>query len=131
MEMKFYIRTKADIKKQAETYASVFEGEVKKKSFFKTEDGTSKVSYANVKLFDVVTIMISKHRDPMPKTGFTGDIILTVDYNEDLYNKIYENLKNNEHFKMDYDKTEYHWGTEVFKFYDEWGIGWILEIDRR
>lgn len=134
--LKIYLRTKGNIKEQAETYAQVFQGKVLKNSFLNTQDpeaneGQQLYNFAYVEILNDLKLLIAFHRDNMPTRGYSSDFVLTIE-DRDVFEKVYANLNQHEAFTMDYDKSKYNYGggITIAKFFDKWGYGWVIETKK-
>ncbi|WKX02442.1 hypothetical protein [Candidatus Mycoplasma mahonii] len=131
-KLKLYLRTRGNIEEQSNAYIEAFKGKLLKKLFLKPElevDGNEKTwTYSYLELMNDINIMIARHNDTYPATGYSGDFILRLE-NETQFDEIQRNLENSKYFKEDYPKTKYEYAEGIYltKFYDQWGNGWILE----
>lgn len=133
-KLKLYLRTEGNINEQANVYASVFHGKVLKHSFLNINDTKQNtpqaknidLNFAYLEILSDINILIALHSEAMPQWGYSQDNVLYLESLE-LFNTIYNNLRESEYFGIEYDVTKYSWGTQIVKFKDKWNFYWILE----
>lgn len=133
-KLKIYLRTQGSIDELIKAYQKVFDLQVVKKSFLNKQDAEHNkksdkkeiISYAYLKLFNDISIMIASHHQDMPHYGYSHDNILYLSDNE-LFLQTYQKIKASDDFTIDYHPRKYEWGTTIFKAYDKWNNGWVIE----
>lgn len=125
-KLKLYLRTKGDIKEQANEYAKVFNGKILKNMF---TPGTEEWNYAYLNIVNDINFMIAFHREGMPPRGYNSDYILTLEKREE-FDAILKNMQDSPNFTSDWGPTTYDFGGPILmaKFIDKWGYGWVIEI---
>ena len=143
MQYKIYLRTKSQsIDEQIKLYEKAFNAKVIKKGFWKEihfknneikEEEIGKVNFAYLYLLENknLKLLIAKHRENMPKFGFSINIVISFEKNYELFDSVYNNLLNIPEFKLIYPKKKQHWNTTIASFLDKYNFSWILELDER
>lgn len=142
INLKIYMHTNHSLDSMLNTYKQVFNAQEIKKSICtqeKIDQGwydqpmLGKTTYANIKLFNSISIMFSRWTPKFNLPyGNNNSLIINFDKNTKLFNQIYDNMKASPAFKMQYSKDIWtSWGTQIAKFHDIFDNAWVLELDTR
>ena len=142
IKLKIYMHTNHSLDSMLGIYKKVFDAKEIKKSICtqkKINEGwydqpmLGKTTYANIKLFDSISVMLSiwNCKFDLPY-GNNNSLIINFDKDIKLFNQVYDNMKASPAFKMQYSKEIWtSWGTQIAKFHDIFDNAWVLELDTR